>query len=164
MSKAVFLLLVFFGVKYYAKTLESPLRKEDTSIDKTISRLQEYKIRFPKVVLAQMILETGTFKSKIFKENHNPFGMKHNKRGFSTGVKNGHANYPHMSHKGYCTWECYDFAFMDYRNWQDKYLPDSVTTEEQYLYYLDHLPGGLRYAEDPLYTIKLRNILNVING
>lgn len=130
------------------------------SITKTLDIIGSYGIRNPKVVLAQTILETGYYKSLVFKENHNPFGMKHNKRGYSLCTKNGHAFYPHTPHKDKCTWKCYDAAFQDYAEWQKK-IPENLT-DEQYLYYLDHLPGNLRYAEDPEYTNKLKAIMEIL--
>lgn len=109
--------------------------------------LERYKIRLPMIVVAQMAHETGIFKSKVFKENHNPFGMKHNSRGYSLSTKNGHAFYPHTKHLGHCTWNCYSYAFRDYKEWQDRFVPDTISTAESYLIALQKKG----YAEDPKY-------------
>lgn len=102
-------------------------------------------IRFKEVVLAQTLLETGCYTSKVYKENNNPFGMKHNGRGYSKNTKNGHANYNSLSD-----------AVKDYAEWQLKYCPKSISTNEEYLAWLDKWG----YAEDPSYTTKLRNIIS----
>ena len=65
----------------------------------SILNLREYilqlNIKNPKVVLAQAIIESGHFKSKLFKENNNLFGMRHAKQRhcISKGSKNGYAIY-----------------------------------------------------------------------
>ena len=41
-----------------------------------IKEISKLNFKYPHIVLAQAILETGTFESKIFKENNNLFGMK----------------------------------------------------------------------------------------
>ena len=48
----------------------------DFSEDKLIDMLVSLNIKFPHIVLAQAKLESGNYSSKIFKENHNLFGMK----------------------------------------------------------------------------------------
>jgi uncharacterized FlgJ-related protein len=44
--------------------------------EKFIDELKRLNIKYPHIVMAQSIIETGHWKSKIFKENHNLFGMK----------------------------------------------------------------------------------------
>lgn len=101
-------------------------------------------IRFSNVVLAQTIHETGYYTSKVFKENNNPFGMKHNGRGYSLGTKNGHAYYKTI-----------EDAVKDYAEWQLRYCPKSINTTEEYLQWLEKWG----YAEDPHYIEKLRHHL-----
>lgn len=110
-----------------------------------------FNIRFPLVVLAQDTWETNWEKSSIFKSNLNRFGMKHNRRGISLGVKNGHAFYARPTD-----------SLKDYALWQAKMLrarPD-VQTDEQYLQMLDDYDvpwcPDCRYAEDTSYTTKIR--------
>jgi hypothetical protein len=55
--------------------------------------LIDLNIKFPEVVYAQARLETNGFKSKIFRENNNLFGMKASTKRSSTnkGIQQGHA-------------------------------------------------------------------------
>lgn len=113
--------------------------------------LSQFGIRHPKVVLAQIVLETSYLNSKICRENNNLFGMKHNRRGYSLRVQNGHACYNNKAD-----------SFRDYAAWQKRLLSKRpCKSDEDYLYLLDHLPWfqGARYAEDPNYTNKLRQIM-----
>jgi len=112
-------------------------------------------IRFPEVVMSQLILETGYGESEVFKENGNGFGMKHNKRGFSKGSKLGHADYGGDFKK----------SLQDYAHWQKKYLTKyeqsrniKVKTDEEYIKFLK----DYGYAEDPKYSDKLLDILQYV--
>ena len=53
---------------------------EDDSIkftqDNLVKELKRLNVRFPHIVLAQSILETGYWESRIYQENNNLFGMK----------------------------------------------------------------------------------------
>jgi flagellum-specific peptidoglycan hydrolase FlgJ len=133
------------------------------AIDVWLDILTEEGVLFPGVALAQIMLETGVWSSKIYKENHNMFGMKASSRNFHIGSKHGHANYPHNPHSGSCKIECYLPSIKDYAAWQRQMIGNrKIETNEEYLHFLDNLPGNRRYAEDPAYTRKLRKYLNII--
>ena len=107
--------------------------------------LNELNIKFPDVVYAQARLETNGFKSKIFKENNNLFGMKQSTKRSSTnkGEQHGHAYY-----------DSWRESVLDFALWQCRYL-SSINTREEYLRYLK-----ANYAEDPNYVNKLEKLLN----
>ena len=94
--------------------------------------------------MAQSIVETGNWKSSIFKENHNLFGMKQASVRINTasGTQNNHAYYE--------TWmeSIYDYAF-----YQCRYL-SNLQSEEAYYAYLQN-----SYAEDPNYVKILKSIV-----
>ena len=46
------------------------------SEENLIRYMKELNIKYPHIVLAQARIESGTYTSNIFKENHNLFGMK----------------------------------------------------------------------------------------
>lgn len=144
--KYLIAILAVFLIKSLFHPSESTLYKKDLPL---LEGLERVGLVAPKVVLAQTYLETNCLTSRIYRENHNRFGMKHNKRGYSKGIKNGHAYY-----------ESDIDSFMDYLAWQRQMLGEKqIKTDEEYLYFLDHLPGDRRYAEDPKYTDKLRTIM-----
>jgi uncharacterized FlgJ-related protein len=107
--------------------------------------LLELNIRFPHIVLAQAKLESGNFKSHIFLENNNMFGMKEAKRRPTTnkGTQNGHAYF-----------ENWRDCVIDYAFYQAAYLND-LKTEDQYYEYL-----AASYAEDASYVVKVREMAN----
>jgi flagellum-specific peptidoglycan hydrolase FlgJ len=110
--------------------------------EKFVKELKRLNIKQPHIVMAQSIIETGHWNSKIFKENHNLFGMREASVRINTavGTQNNHAYYN--------TWmeSIYDYAF-----YQCRYL-GGLRTEAEYYAYL-----GANYAEDPDYV-------NVVKG
>lgn len=111
---------------------------------KMINLMKELNIRYPHIALAQSLIETGHFNSKIFKENNNLFGMKQARTRVNT------AKGTQYKHAYYDTWQesVYDYAF-----YQCRYL-GNLYTEEEYMAYL-----GRSYAEDPNYVSKIKNII-----
>ena len=105
----------------------------------------ELNLRFPHIVYAQARLETGNFKSEIFKTNHNLFGLKQATRRPTTnkGTENGHAYFN--------TWR---ESVVDYAFYSSAYLQD-IKTEREYLEYLK-----ANYAEAPNYITELEKIIN----
>lgn len=104
--------------------------------------IEESGIQHPYIVLAQMKIESGNYKSRIAKKNNNYFGMRHPtlRLSVSLGSKNGYARYRNWA-----------YSILDYALWQRRYAWN--LTEEEYLTKLSSV-----YAEDPNYTVKVKNI------
>lgn len=100
--------------------------------------LLEKEILHPEIVYAQAVLETGDFTSRIFRENHNLFGMKlaKKRRTLAIGEQYGHACYNNWQ-------ESVD----DYLLWQKMWVKTPTRTEYQYYKLLDRT-----YAEDTTYV------------
>lgn len=106
--------------------------KNKFSEEKFIEELKRLNVKFPYIVMAQAIVETGHYKSEIFKENHNLFGMKQAKLRINTakGTQKGHAYYDNWHQS------VYDYAF-----YQCRYL-SNLKSEMEYFLYLSNV-----YAE-----------------
>jgi flagellum-specific peptidoglycan hydrolase FlgJ len=111
--------------------------------EKLLSYIKELKIAHPKIVLTQAKLESGNFKSNIFKSNKNIFGMKYPERRVTTAIG------IHKNHSVYSSWRS---SVDDYKIWQDKYAK-KYKTKKQYLKYL------ALYAEDKNYVSKIQKNL-----
>lgn len=84
------------------------------------------------IVYKQAILETGWFKSKVFKENNNLFGFWYKGK--------------------YLKFDSWQQSVQYYKEWQyRKYVKRGLNN---YYKFLKELP----YAEDPNYIVKLKNI------
>lgn len=112
--------------------------------DKLIDLMKQLNIKFPHIVLAQSKIETGHYSSRIFRENHNLFGMREARTRIKTakGTQYSHAYYENWRES------VYDYAF-----YQCRYL-GRITDEEEYLTYLSQ-----SYAEDPNYISKIRELI-----
>jgi uncharacterized FlgJ-related protein len=118
--------------------------KEVFSQSALVQLLKDLNVKFPHIVLAQSILETGHWTSAVFKENHNLFGMKQAQRRVNT------AKGTQLNHAYYESWEesVYDYAF-----YQCRYL-SSINSEQEYFQYLQQ-----NYAEAPNYVNSVRTVI-----
>lgn len=114
------------------------------SQDALVEELKRLNVRFPHIVLAQAILETGHYDSRIYHENNNLFGMKQAKARATTalGTNLGHAYY-----------EDWKQSVVDYALYQAAYL-NKLRTEKKYFSYLDR-----NYAEAKNYDKMLISII-----
>jgi uncharacterized FlgJ-related protein len=119
-------------------------RKNKFTEEKFVEELKRLNVKFPYIIMGQAIVETSNFESKIFKENHNLFGMK--QAIFRINTAKG----TQYSHAYYENWfeSVYDYAF-----YQCRYLSD-IDTEDEYYSFL-----AKYYAEDPLYVSKVKNAI-----
>jgi uncharacterized FlgJ-related protein len=128
----------------YERILEVRIKGNEFSEERLRSRLDELNVRFADVAMAQAKLETSGFRSRIFRENHNLFGMKEAKTrvNLARGTQYGHAYYKN--------WED---SVLDYAMWCAAYANHCRNNEQ----FLELLSGY--YAEDPEYISKLRRIM-----
>jgi len=109
-----------------------------------VQKIKELNFKFPHIVLAQSYQETGGYKSSIFTECKNLFGMKEAKirATLSQGTNRGHAYYN--------SWQ---ESLYDYALFYNTYL-NGIKTEGEYFGYLEQY-----YAEDPNYVLRLKQII-----
>jgi flagellum-specific peptidoglycan hydrolase FlgJ len=121
-----------------------PHQKDVFTEQKLKDYLIELNVKYPNIVFAQAKLESGNFKSQIFEENNNLFGMKQPliRATTATGEQYNHATYN--------SWR---ESVLDYALYSCKYT-SGIKSESEYIAYL-----GSRYAEDTNYMFKLKNIL-----
>lgn len=123
---------------------------QDTVVLKDFTRedfivfMKQVNIKYPHIVYAQSLVETGGFKSAIFKDNHNLFGMKQARVrcNIAQDTKRGHAYYNHWTE-----------SVIDYALYQTSYMY-KIKSEDQYFAHLSR-----SYAEDPNYVSKLKAII-----
>jgi hypothetical protein len=138
---------------YEQELIVVSLEKEKNKFteDKFILELKRLNVRFPYIVMAQAIVETGHYKSQVFKENNNLFGMKEATVRINTakGTQNGHAFYDNWYQS------LYDYAF-----YQCRYLGQIDTENEYYLYlsstYAEAGDGYVKLLKEIIDTEKLK--------
>lgn len=118
---------------------------EDFSEDRLKSYLLEVKVKFPEIVLAQAKLESANFKSELFVNHNNMFGMR---------IANSRPTLGENKGTGYASYYDWKSSVLDYTLYQSRYLKQYNTKDK----YLERL--GQVYAEDPNYVSKLRKLIN----
>ncbi|MCK9164028.1 MAG: glucosaminidase domain-containing protein [Bacteroidales bacterium] len=115
--------------------------------DELLTYIFELRLEHPYIVFAQAIEESGHFKSIIFEENNNLFGMKMawNRTTTAIGINRGHAVYT--------SWKQ---SVIDYAFFQMSYMRG--LTREEYLIKLSN-----SYAENEQYVDNLQKILKRTN-
>jgi uncharacterized FlgJ-related protein len=153
LGAAVGLLLIFGFTSNPANKVQNLSQEEKLIVireyngfseQKLIEKIGQLNFRYPHIILAQAKLESGHFKSTIFLENNNMFGMKEAKlrANLAKGTNRGHAYYD--------TWQD---CILDYALYYSTYLSD-IRTEGEYFEYLRQ-----NYAEDPTYVQRLKQII-----
>lgn len=110
-----------------------------------IEKIKELNLPYPHITLAQAKLESGEYGSRIFKENHNLFGMK------EARVRINLAKGTQYNHAYYDNWE---ESVLDYSFWYASYARKCKTEDELYQL-LD-----AQYAEANYYVQSLKQIIN----
>lgn len=146
--------LRFHSLDEYEKELVVvSLEKEKNKFteEKFIAELNRLNVKFPHIVMAQAIAETGHYQSQVFKENNNLFGMKQATVRINTakGTQNGHAYYDNWYQS------VYDYAF-----YQCRYLGQINSENDYYLYlsssYAEAGDGYVKLLKDIIETEKLK--------
>ena len=109
----------------------------------TQSEVYEYikqTCKHPDIVMKQVLYETDHFKSKVWKENNNLFGMKLARKRYT------HATGENRGHAVYLSWR---WCIQDYSYWQSLYYKGG-----DYYLFLDNHP----YATNKEYTNTLKRI------
>lgn len=113
-----------------------------------IEKIKSLNFKFPYIILAQSYQETGHYKSTIFLECKNLFGMKQAKSRatLAKGTNRGHAYY-----------DSWQESLYDYALFYSTYLYD-IKTEGEYYGYLEQY-----YAEDKTYVERLKKLISKRN-
>lgn len=124
------------------KELERPLNKNVVLEHIKILESPPFSLKYPWVVMAQEVHETNWFKSPVYREGHNRFGMKVNSRRYHQGAHRGHAKY-----------KDFKSSVLDYRDWQRMRLKQNpwVKSEDDYIDMLIKV----KYAEDRKYRERI---------
>ena len=141
------MLILVLGATSTTKTKGQVLNLTNTPIP-TINYINLYKaivsigIKFPDIVFAQAVLESGSFRSNLAKINNNIFGMKHPKVRETTAIGKGKS--------GYAKYETWVKSVEDYSYWQNFMIKDKEISRKEYLTLL-----GRIYATDKNYVSRL---------
>ena len=119
--------------------------KHDNSFskDKLFIEIDKYSFKYPDIIKAQAILESGHFKAPVFIQNNNMFGMR------EAMVRITTANGTNLNHAYYDNWK---YCVTDRALYDARYM--SKLSREEYFSYLDQT-----YAEGSSYSSTLKSII-----
>lgn len=119
-------------------------RYNEFSEEKLIEEISKRNFKFPYIILAQAKLETSNFKSNIFIENHNLFGMREAVKRINVAKGTQH------EHAYYDSWK---ESVEDYAYYCATYL-SGLSTESEYYSYLSQ-----NYAENKNYVQSVKDMV-----
>lgn len=154
------IVILFIGifVNTYSRNtkLKKNIKKEVIAYNKDLNykdsisnMIYDLRIKYPHIVLAQILLESNNFKSEVFKENNNPFGFRMPGSRVTTakGIRNGYAYYDSLRD-----------AVLDYAFYQTAFYRQ-VSSEEEY-----YLTLNKSYSKDENYISKIKKIANSLKN
>jgi uncharacterized FlgJ-related protein len=150
--KGFLLTLVLFFISSPLKTNEMLAQtkenvQENITHESLYEQIIKFGIKFPDVVFAQAVLESGHFTSKLFQSANNLFGMKIPTKRESSAIG--------QTKSGYSKYDDWNFSVYDYFLWQDYMLKrHGDLTKSQYLALL-----GRIYAEDKRYVSSIKRVI-----
>jgi uncharacterized FlgJ-related protein len=116
--------------------------------EKLIEYLKELNVKYPEVVYAQAVIESGGFKSGLFKSQNNIFGMKKAKQRPTLALK---------SSGTYASFKNWRESVIDYVLYQSRFIHKISNREE----YINHLAKN--YATSGNYKRHLVELINKLN-
>lgn len=128
-------------------SLLTSFTKTDEVLTKEVlwKEIKSLNIEHAEIVFAQAILESGHFRSKLFKTNNNLFGMRLPKKRETTAVG---------KNLGYARYKSWNESVKDYALYQQFVMKRKNYTEVEYFKYLDRV-----YCESAGYSTKLKKII-----
>lgn len=143
--------ILFLGILLFNKPIEETPQQHEIyyyNMDSiTIDSIRNYtsKVRFGHILYAQILLESGGFKSELAIKANNLIGMRIPKKRLTTAVG---------EYKGYAVYNSWKDCVVDYILWQNSQMK-GIKCEQAYLDRLSSI-----YASDTLYKNKIANIIN----
>lgn len=144
MKKFFLLILFLFLTLNFSNFIQYDVSSYKFTENNLISYMKEINLPYPYIILAQCKLETGNYKSKIFRKNNNLTGMKEAKVriNLAKGTRYNHAYYNHWTE-----------SIIDYALWYSTYASD-CKNEEDFYNLLQRV-----YAKSPKYVSNLQYII-----
>lgn len=149
MLKLIILILQFIVVtEVIGQCPADSSRLADTKInyDTLYKEIVKQGIEFPEIVFAQAILESGHFRSRLFKSNNNIFGMRRARKRETLSKS---------SKKGYAYFETWQDCVKDYKIYQSTIMLGKFFTPLMYFRFLNRIYSEMGHN----YTTQIKKII-----
>lgn len=150
MKHFAILVLTFFFVSFTVPQIDNRSYEDTVELTKEnlVKIMMDSGIQHVDVVLAQAILESGNFKSVIFRTKNNMFGMKMPGKRSTTATNE-------RGYKGYATYKNWVDCVRDYKLYQDYVTKNKNVSKSKYLSII-----ARSYSESQGYVEKLHKIMS----
>ena len=135
---------------HYIKASENPKTEISTHKMDSLNEANIYlallmnNVKYPEVVISQIMIETGWLTSRLCKANNNLLGMMVPSKRETTAI----------NEKGFAKYTSWIDCIMDYKMYQDYILSKNhITTKKQYIAFLHK-----NYAKSPTYKTRLTQL------
>lgn len=119
---------LFFSITALGQTQDTTQISNDSlGYHRLYCEIIEQGIKYPDIVFAQAILESGHFKSSIFRNNNNLFGMRLARVRQTTAIG---------KKSGYAVYSDWIMSVQDYKLWQDFIPRKYLTSRKRYLLFI----------------------------
>lgn len=133
MRLLICLILIVNTVLAKPTVIKSKIEKEVV-----LKYMDSVGVKYPEIVWAQAVWETGSFRSKLFQYNNNMFGMRVARSRYTTAVG---------KQFGYARYLSWQESVIDYKYFQDRFI-GKIRNKNDYFRYLDkYYSGSRRYSK-----------------
>ena len=129
--------------------LDNSVSEFEIPKDSIYDFMEQINLKHPDIVYSQILIETGHFKDRVFKENNNLFGMKLATR---RPVMSKKLNINHIQYPDSLVLKGWQLSLIDYAFFQARFC--NFDNEDDYLNYLSD-----NYAENNKYVSLIKRIL-----
>lgn len=136
-------LFVLTSLKNKKEADPNEVINDSFSKEALVEEIKCHGFKYPDIILAQAVLESGHFKSAVFKENNNLFGMRQPKKRYNL------CNGTNLNHALYDNWKV---CVEDRMIYEKLYL--NKMTRIQYKKFLDKT-----YAKGKNYSVVLEKLI-----
>lgn len=150
MKHFTILAFTFFFVSFSLPTTSNSSYEREAELTKEnlVKTMVDSGIQHVDIVLAQAILESGNFKSVVFKTKNNMFGMKMPRKRETTAINE-------RGYTGYATYKNWVDCVRDYKLYQDYVTKNKNVSKSKYLSII-----AKSYSETEDYVEKLHKIMS----
>tara|TARA_R110000851_G_scaffold153833_7_gene295875 strand:- start:1053 stop:1610 length:558 start_codon:yes stop_codon:yes gene_type:complete len=151
------------GIIYLVLVYIYVLPQQNAQATQVYELAKKHNVKFPEIYVAQTVLETGWYKSNVYKIHNNLNGMMCDNFVLCKCIDTNSKDFDGT----YCHYETIAHSVLNYADWQKRRFKDfkshygfEPVTEDQYYWFLEHLvlgkDSGKKYATDPNYTLKVK--------
>lgn len=140
--------MLFYTNNLHKENLKITIKKEEKLLNKKNlwCEIKRINMKYPEIVFAQAILESGNLSSSLCKKYNNLFGMRLPRKRKTTAISE--------SESKYAIYKDWSESVKDYKLFQEHIIIKGYNTSDKYIEYIDN-----KYSESIGYKKALYKII-----